>query len=245
MVKYNRLYDDLAYLWPWVSVPEDYAEEASYWRAALRAKLGPGRHTLLELGVGGGNNLSHLSREFQATAVDLSEGMMAHSRQLNPEVDHFVGDMRSVRLGRTFKAVIIHDAIDYLLAEDDLRATFKTAAAHLEAGGILVIAPDWYRETFPDPYVSHSTTVKDGIELTFIEYEYDPDPSDTTVETVMLYMIREGGKLRIEEDHHINGIFPLQTWIDLMQAEGFSVEKFPYPVHQDGHEAYLLVGTLG
>ena len=72
-MKLKRMYDELAHLWRLISPPEDYADEARYWRDALRAKLGSGRHEILELGVGGGNNLSHLTSEFQATAVDLSE----------------------------------------------------------------------------------------------------------------------------------------------------------------------------
>ena len=43
----NRLYHDLAYLWPIVSPPEGYLEEARYWRDAIRAGLGPGRHRIL------------------------------------------------------------------------------------------------------------------------------------------------------------------------------------------------------
>ena len=39
------------------------------------------------------------------TLVDLSDGMLAVSRQLNPECEHHLGDMRTVRLGRTFDAV--------------------------------------------------------------------------------------------------------------------------------------------
>lgn len=240
----NRLYDDLAYLWPLLSPPENYADEARYWRDALREKLGPGRHHILELGVGGGHNLSHLTRDFQATAVDLSDGMLAHSKRLNPGVEHLIGDMRTVRLGCIFKAVIIHDAISYMLTKEDLRATFATAAAHLEPGGIFITAPDWFRETFQSPWVSHSTTVGEGMELTYIEYTYDPDPDDTTVETVMFYMIREQGRLRIEEDLHITGLFPLQTWVDLMSEAGFVVEKKAYPVDDDPRQAYLLVGTL-
>jgi len=243
-MKQNRMYDDLAYLWPLISPPEGYANEARYWRDALREKLGPERHPILELGVGGGNNLSHLARDFQATAVDLSERMLAHSKKLNPSVEHHVGDMRMVRLGRTFKAVIIHDAINYMLTEEDLRATFATAAAHLKPGGVFITAPDWFRETFQGPRVFHRTREKDGVELTHIEYMYDPDPGDTTMETVMFYMIRERGGLRIEEDLHITGLFSIQTWVDLMTQARFVVEKRPYPVHDDGHEAYLLVGTL-
>ncbi len=237
------MYGDLAHLWPLVSAPEGYAEEARYWREILREKLGPGRHHILELGVGGGNNLSHLTRDFQATAVDLSEGMLAHSKRLNPDVEHLVGDMRTIRLGRTCKAVLIHDAISYMLTEDDLHATFATAAAHLEPGGIFITAPDWYRETFQSPWVHYKTWVKDGIELTLIEYAYDPDPGDTTMKTVFFFMIREHGKLRIEEDLHRTGLFPMQTWVDLVTEAGFSVEKRPYPVHDDPRQAYLLVGT--
>ncbi len=243
-IKRNRMYDDLAYLWPLVSDPAGYATEARCWREVLREKLGPGRHHILELGVGGGNNLSHLTRDFQATAVDLSEGMLVHSKRLNPGVEHIVGDMRTIRLGRTFEAVLIHDAISYLPTEEDLRATFATAAAHLEPGGILITAPDWYRETFQDLWVSHKTRAKDGLELTLIEYAYAPDPNDSTMTTVFFYMIREHGRLRIEEDLHVTGLFPMQTWVDLMSQAGFVVEKRTYPVHDDPRQAYLLVGTL-
>ena len=144
----NRLYDDLAYLWPAISPPEDYAAEAVYWRRALREKLGPGRHHVLELGVGGGHNLSHLTPYFQATAVDLSQRMLALSEKLNPGVEHHLGDMRTVRLGRKFDAVLVHDAISYMLNEDDLRATFATARYHLGPGGVLLAAPDLVKDTF-------------------------------------------------------------------------------------------------
>ncbi|MBI3661132.1 class I SAM-dependent methyltransferase, partial [Candidatus Acetothermia bacterium] len=186
-IKQNRMYEEFAYLWPLISAPEGYAHEASFWRNALRAKLGPGRHHILELGVGGGNNLSHLTNDFQATAVDLSEKMLAHSQKLNPRVEHFVGDMRTIRLGRKFKAVLIHDAITYMLTEDDLRATFATVAAHLESGGIFITAPDDFKEAFRSPRVSHKTRSKEGIELTKVEYSHDPDPNDTTTETIYIY----------------------------------------------------------
>ena len=244
-MKLNRMYDEFAHLWPLISAPEEYADEARHWRDVLREKLGPGRHEILELGVGGGNNLSHLTSDSQATAVDLSEKMLTNSMRLNPSVQHHVGDMRHVRLGRKFKAVLIHDAVSYMLTEEDLRLTFATAKAHLEQGGVFVTAPDSFRETFSGPRVSHSTRSDEKTELTYIEYDYDPDPNDTTIETIMFYLIRERGALRIEQDRHITGLFPLQTWTRLMAEAGFAVEKWPYPVHDDRREAYLLVGLAG
>jgi hypothetical protein len=243
-LKLNRLYDEFAHLWPLISAPGEYAKEAQYWRDALREKLGPGRHEILELGVGGGHNLSHLTAEFQATAVDLSEKMLQNSIKLNPDVEHHVGDMRTVRLGRKFRAVIIHDAISYMLNEEDLRMTFATAVAHLEPGGVFITAPEYLQETFKGPCVSHSTKSDGETELTHIEYVYDPDPTDTTIESIMFYLIREAGRLRIEQDRHVVGLFPLQRWLALMSEAGFEVERRPYDVPEYGRELYLLVGVL-
>jgi len=243
-IQQNRLYGDLAYLWPLVSPPEDYAAEACCWREVLRGKLGPGRHRVLELGVGGGHHLSHLTAEFEATAVDLSEAMMCHSRRLNPGVEHIVGDMRTIRLGRTFQAVLIHDAVSHMQTEADLKATFATAAAHLEPGGVFITSPDHFRETFRDPFVD-STTHSDGeTELTFIEFNYDPDPADTTIETVLLYLIRKGGELRIELDRLTTGLFARQRWLDLMGEAGFEVECCRRELNGADAQPELLVGTL-
>lgn len=242
-MKLNRMYDEFAHLWTLISAPEDYASEARYWRDVLWAKLGPGRHEILELGVGGGNNLWHLTEYFQATAVDLSEKMLENSIRLNPGVKHHVGDMRSIRLGKKFKAVLIHDAISYMLTEEDLKLTFATASVHLEPNGVLVMAPDYFRETFEGPRVSHTTRSNGHTELTHIDYCYDPDPTDTRVESIMFYIIREAGELRIEQDRHVLGLFPMQTWLALMSEAGFVVEKWPF-IHDDGREACLLVGLL-
>jgi len=116
----RRLYSDLASWWPLISAPEEYVEEAASAASLLRTANPPTR-TVLELGSGGGNNAFHLKREFEMTLVDLSDEMLAVSRQLNPECNHLQGDMRKVRLGRSFDAVFVHDAIDYMITEVDLR----------------------------------------------------------------------------------------------------------------------------
>jgi hypothetical protein len=38
--------------------------------------------------------------------------MLEVSRRLNPDCEHPPGDIRSVRLGRTFDVVFVHDAIE-------------------------------------------------------------------------------------------------------------------------------------
>jgi len=243
-IKQNRLYNDLAWLWPLVSDPAHYAKEAAFWRDALREKLGPGRHHILELGVGGGNNLSHLTGDFKATAVDLSEGMLKHSRKLNPDVEHLIGDMRTVRLNRKFDAVIIHDAIAYMTTEADLKATFATAAAHLKPGGVFITAPDYIAENFDGPNISHNSSKSGNINFAYFEYDYDNNPDDTIYECLLIYIINEKGKVRVEQDHHVLGLFPKATWQRLIEEAGFSFEAKDYPVHEDKRQGYLFVGVL-
>ena len=86
--------------------------------------------TLLELGSGSGNNASFLKARFEMVLVEPSSGMLAVSQALNPEVPHVIGDMRSVRLGRVFDGVFVHDAVTYMLTEFDLRRAIDTAYVH-------------------------------------------------------------------------------------------------------------------
>src|SRR5688572_3021685 len=143
-----KLYHELA---PWfhlLTAPEEYEEEAEiYRRILLEASAGEIR-TLLELGSGGGNNASHLKRHFTMTLTDLSPGMIALSRTLNPDCEHLVGDMRTLRLGRLFDAVFVHDAVVYMVTEEDLKKVMETAYAHCRPGGVALFAPDHVRETF-------------------------------------------------------------------------------------------------
>lgn len=239
----GRMYGDLAWLWPYLSDPFDYQHEASLWRRALTRRLGKGRHSLLDLGVGGGSFLSHLTSIFDAEAVDLSDGMLEHSRQLNPSVTHHVGDMRSVRLNRTFDAVVIHDALNHLETVEDIRAAFATAAAHLAPGGLFVIAPEWYKGDFTPPYVEHTTRSDEEYEVTYTEYLWDPDPEDDLLEAIFTCYIRRGDSLTMEFDRLTFGFFELDTWLGLMDEAGFSVERDRYPIHDDVRGSWLLVGT--
>jgi len=62
------MYDDLAYLWPLISPADKYAKVANDWKDALLENLGPEKRDVLELGVGGGHNLSHITSNFNVTA---------------------------------------------------------------------------------------------------------------------------------------------------------------------------------
>ena len=117
-------------------------------RTRLRPRADRPPRTVLELGSGGGNNASHLKARFEMVLVEPSDGMRAVSRALNPDANTVDGDMRTVRLGRQFDAVFVHDAVCYMTTEPDLRMAIDTAFVHCRPGGVALFAPDFVRENF-------------------------------------------------------------------------------------------------
>ena len=145
-----KMYDELAAWWPLLSPPEGYEEEAAFYQRTIEQASDSDSpiHTLLELGSGGGNNAAHLKRRFEMVLVEPSAGMRAVSQALNPECEHVEGDMRTVRLGREFDAVFVHDAVCYMTSESDLAKAIATAFLHCRPGGTVLFAPDFVRENF-------------------------------------------------------------------------------------------------
>ncbi|MEZ6189839.1 MAG: class I SAM-dependent methyltransferase [Phycisphaerales bacterium] len=239
-----RLYSDLAYLWPMLSPVEHYEAEGEAVRTD-RAHLEDVRgNKTIPPGTGRGRrtHAGTLADEYECTAVDLSESMLANCRTLIPQVELVVGDMRSVRLDKTFDVVFIHDAIDYMLSEDDLRRTLETVALHLKPGGLCVIAPTYTRETFVDGDVADDGTSTDSEELTYFTYIHDPDPSDDTFEMILLYLIRDMQTRKVElvEDRHTCGLFSEEQWVAWMIDAGFEARQLD--ADTEGEPWTLFVG---
>ena len=219
-----KLYDDLAKYWPLFSSPDDYDGEARVIGDLLAGAVNGESREVLELGCGGGNLASHFkTRGWRMTLTDPSPGMLAHSRTLNPDAVHLEGDMRTLRLGRTFDGVIVHDAVMYMTTEADLRAAIETVAVHCRPGGAAIIAPDCVAESFES---RTDTGGEDGIEaqVRWLEWSVDPDPADTTCEVHYAVLVREGGKVRSFHDVHLEGLFPREKWLEIVRSAGFAPE---------------------
>lgn len=216
----TKLYGELAHWWPIFSAKEDYADEAACFRELLLSAVAPPPKTLVEFGSGGGNNAFYLKRDFAMTLVDASAGMIEVSRAINPECEHLVGDMRSVRLERLFDAVFIHDAIMYITSEDDLRRAIETAHVHLKPGGAALLAPDFVRETFK-PSTEDGGHDGEGRAIRYLSWSFPPDPGASTFDTHFVYMLKDGNHLTVEYDVHMCGLFAREIWLRLLAQMGF------------------------
>src|SRR2546421_7976802 len=132
---YDRLapyYDDFtagyAYA-PWVETIERRAQ-----------RLGLRGCRALDLGCGTGKSTAELlDRGYDVTACDISTQMVAEARRKFPRhAGRFlVADMRALpELGHFDLVLCLDDAVNYLLTEEELEATFAGVAAALAPSGV-------------------------------------------------------------------------------------------------------------
>ena len=226
--KERRLYHDLAWIWPIVSPPADYRDEAAEFHELIQTFGTGAPKSLLHLGCGAGHLDSHLKQHYRITGVDLSDPMLALARTQNPELDYQSGDLRTVRLDERFEAVILADASDYLLSPDALEAAFTTAYHHLLPGGVFCTYAEETTEKFIQNKTRTSVHNEGGVEITAVENVYAPDPTDSVYELTLVYLIRRGPDLQVEVDRHQAGLFSVKTWMDRLEAVGFIAEVIQY-----------------
>lgn len=235
-----RLYRELSDWWPLISPREDYAVEADHHLRLLTRHARRPIETLLELGCGGGNNAFYLRKRARLTLTDLSPAMLAVSRGVNPNCVHILGDMRSLRLTAhdeqpglcAFDAVLVHDAIMYMRSEADLLAAMRTAFIHCAPGGAALFVPDCVRETWAASTGHGGRDGSDGRAVRFLDWTRDADPDGTEYEVDIVYILRGAdGTVRIAQDCHRFGLFPVATWMRLLAEAGFepTVEPCDYP----------------
>ena len=238
----ERLYGDLADWWPVISPPSEYAEEAALYVQMIEAPARRPVREVLELGSGGGNNASHMKRSFAMTLVEPADGMRKISRQLNPECTHLSGDMRHVRLERTFDAVFVHDAVMYMTTEDDLRAALQTVAAHLAPGGVGLVAPDATAETFYESTEHGGSEDDSGRRARYLEWTLPPDPDESIYIVHYAFMLREPeGSVQVVHDVHREGLFPRTTWLRLFREVGLVAEIVPRIIEGKEYDSFVAV----
>lgn len=217
----SKLYSEYAPWWPLFADPGYYANEAQAIIKALSQQLGRTPRTVLDLGCGGGTLASHLKSETAVTAVDLSPQMIAVSQALNPDCEHIVGDMRTLGLGRTFDAVILHDAVNYLTTFEDLVLTLTTTRHHLAIGGRVIVLPDDTTESFQaTTSIGGRDDAVAGRGLRYLLWTRRFDDTSYTVDFAI--MLREENTVfDVLHESHRFGLFSRTIWQRAFSDAGF------------------------
>jgi len=228
----SKLYRELADWYPLVTPVGDYAEETGFYEKLFVAHCAHPARTLLDLGCGGGHNAAYLKQSFACTLTDCEPAMLDLSRRLNPECEHLQGDMRSVRLGRVFDCVLVHDAVSYMKTPEDLRLAVETAFVHTAPGGVALFMPDFVSENFQSGTDTGGSDCE-GRGLRYLEWRWQTKPNDNTFVNDMAFLLRErDGSVRVVQDRHVMGLFPRAFWLQVIAEVGFRPLELPFE-HSD------------
>lgn len=207
---------------------KDYAAEARYVHELVQ-RHHPAARSMLDLGCGTGRHAQLLAQHgYTLAGVDLSEEMLKVARESNPGLSFAQGDVRSVRLGKTFDVVAsLFHVMSYQTTNADLRAALDTIREHLAPGGLFVF-DCWY-----GPAVLTSrpeTRVKrledESIHVTRLA-EPVLHPNDNVVDVNYHVLIRDkhsGAVNELRETHKMRYLFAPEVEL-LLEAAGLKLTR--------------------
>jgi ubiquinone/menaquinone biosynthesis C-methylase UbiE len=99
----------------------------------------PEAKTLLELAAGTGQNLVNLSKDYEVSGLDLSEGMLAVAQGKLPESTFYHQNMVDFKISQKFDVILsLFDSVNHLLNFEDWRRMFENVKRHLNDNGVFI-----------------------------------------------------------------------------------------------------------
>ncbi|OKJ96470.1 hypothetical protein AMK34_21485 [Amycolatopsis sp. CB00013] len=137
--------------------------------------------SLLDLGCGTARDLAQLATTHRCVGVDLQPALIEHARQRYPDLELHIGDLRDLRLNRTFDVITcLGNTLAYLHHNNDIQAAFATFAAHAHPGALLIIVTQIAPTTTTTP--SHGRIDAAGLHADVTtEHDWNPRTQIATV----------------------------------------------------------------
>jgi ubiquinone/menaquinone biosynthesis C-methylase UbiE len=201
---------------------KDYRMEAATVAGLVRERH-PGGTDLLDVACGPGSHLVHFAEEFEhVEGLDLSESMIVFARDRLPAVPIHQGDLRGFDLGRGFDAVTcMFSSIAVVGDRAELDAALRTFARHLNPGGVAVVEPWWFPDTFRPGYVGGDVVEVEGRTIARVSHAVRVDGfSHSTIH----YLVAESGAgVRHFEDQHVMPLFAREEYEEAFRGAGMEV----------------------
>jgi SAM-dependent methyltransferase len=212
-----RIYDMIYAAAGW-----DYAGDAAAIDALVRGRCHDAR-TLLDVACGTGRHLSFLRDHYDVEGVDIDLAMVEQARRALPRVPVWVGDMRTLELGREFDVVTcLFGAIGHLLEDSELQDSITRMANHLVAGGVLVI-DGWFQ---PQDWTANrppSTLSAEDGDVRVVRMDRTTRDGDFSL-IEMHHLIGTLEQVEYFREDHVLRLRPDAVIVAAMEATGLRVE---------------------
>ncbi|MCX5393913.1 trans-aconitate 2-methyltransferase [Streptomyces sp. NBC_00094] len=220
---------------------KDFGAEAAAVAGLIDDRM-PGAASLLDIACGTGAHLARFAERYaRVEGVELSESMLSLARTRLPGVPLALGDMRDFDLGRRFDAAVcLFGSIGYVDSADQLDATLRSFARHLNPGGVLVVEPWWGPDTFTPGHVSADVVEVEGTSVARVSHASLATPAGEASLMRVHYVVAhpDHGVRHFTEDH-LCRLFGRDRYEAAFTAAGFAFEQVESPVSARG----FLVGV--
>jgi len=209
---------------------KDYPGECDFLQRLFARHARRQVRSLLDLGCGtGGHALLFAGRGLRVAGVDRSPTMLRIARAKTGagtgSVAFFQGDVRTVRLGRRFDAVVALFAVmGYQTENEDFVAAVRTAAVHLAPGGVFAFDVWFGPAVLANPPGAREKTVKDGTRLVRRRTDCVIDALGQVVQVRFATTVRAGRRTisNGEETHPMRFFFPRELEL-LVRSAGLEL----------------------
>lgn len=233
----HGVFDEYAHFYDLLYRDKDYRGEAAFVHQKLTGAGGV-IGSLLELGCGTGRHaVEFCGLGYHVAGVDLSEGMVEQAKARaqsvrsipSDQMSFQSGDIRSVRLGRTFDSVVsLFHVMNYQNSNEDLRRAIETAATHVRPGGVFLF-DFWYGPAvLSDPPVVRIKRLQDSKLEAIRIAEPEVRANDNLVIVNYQLLLRQVGNTavrEIREAHSMRYLF-CPEMRDLLIDAGFQDIEF-------------------
>lgn len=204
---------------------KDFEAESRFVARQVRERC-PAAVTLLDVACGTGSHLRHFSASFaHVEGLERSEPMLRRAKAAAPAAVLHAGDMRDFDLGRTFDAITcMFGSIGYMATTAELGAALTRMAHHLAPGGVVVIDPWWFSETFLDGHVSADLVDAGGATLVRVSHSARAGASSRMQ---VHYIVAEPAGARHFVETHVISLFTRAQYEAAFTAAGLQPAYLP------------------
>jgi SAM-dependent methyltransferase len=180
--------------------------------------------SVLDVGCGTGAHLAAFAKRYErAEGIEPSARMIEEATIARPGLLIYPGDMRTFRLRDRFDVVTcLFSAIGYMTTVEDLHLAVRNMAAHLTAGGVLVVEGWVERDAWEDNRASAQSAVGDDLVAARVVVS-GRDGDVSTIE--MHYLIATLDGIEHVEEVHRMGLFTGEQYRDAFEAAGLRYER--------------------
>lgn len=204
---------------------KDYVREVDQVHELIEQHKRSKGNMLLDVACGTGGHLQYLQAYYSVEGLDLSADMLAVARQRFPTIRFYEASMLDFELGRQYDVITcLFSSVGYVVTVENMRKAVGQMVKHLLPGGVLVIEPYFYPETYRPGSVSATFVNEPDLKIARMAVHEQCD--GISVMNMQFLVATPKGIDHFSESHKM-GLFPFTAYDAALQDAGLTVSYDP------------------